>query len=191
MNTAIGPIRADRIVLCSGDAGPGSQRTQPGRAEYFFQHANWVGATRNSASDLGCHFVILTTGFGLVNPSDTLSPYDKHINNHRAYVTDKWKETIPALLAGAGLELLVFYAGGCPRDTYLSVARPIFHAVGLDVLTFGWPQRCDIGKIRSVTQGVISGTTVHKLRTILSCPDRLEYSPRLTNNAMPPTSMAN
>lgn len=79
MSAQIGPIQLDRIVLCSADAHPDSQRATACRADHFFPGGKWVGAVRNAADRLGCQFVILTTGYGLVTRETVLERYDKHI----------------------------------------------------------------------------------------------------------------
>ncbi len=70
----IGPYKQERILLCSADAGPKSQRGRPCEAGIFFLGAKWVGATRNCAQRLGCDFTILTTGHGMVRPSGSGGP---------------------------------------------------------------------------------------------------------------------
>jgi hypothetical protein len=67
MRTLLGPIPIEKIILCSADAGPRSQHETPDRAGCFFAGAKRVGALRNYADNLGCRFVILTTGHGLVD----------------------------------------------------------------------------------------------------------------------------
>ena len=79
METILGPIRKEKLILCSADASPDAQRNEPGPAAYFFPNAAWVGAVRNSAERLGCKFVILTTGYGLVEPDD-LTVHSTHIS---------------------------------------------------------------------------------------------------------------
>ena len=168
-----------RIVLCSADAGPASQHNAPRPANYFFPGAHWVGAVRNAANNLGVRFVILTTGHGLVNPNDILSPYDYHIDTYRPYITEKWQQTIPALLSGNGFELLVFYAGGCPRDAYLDIALPLFLSVGLSVVTFGQPQMADSGNLGNIVSAINLGAEVDELKAVLNFPERFKYFPAI------------
>jgi len=42
MPVYIGPYSRDRVVLCSGDAGPPSQEKHPCKASDFFPRAKWV-----------------------------------------------------------------------------------------------------------------------------------------------------
>ena len=175
MNTQIKPVPKSRMVLCSADASPDSQRSQPDRAEHFFPGGHWVGAVRNASHELGVRFVILTTGYGLVNPDEVLEKYDKHIDQYRAYVTEKWRKTVPLLLGKGQYDLMLFYAGGCPRDKYLEVLKPILRSIGIALITFGQPNMCDVGKVRRVATMLINGTSLDKLRTILRYPAKLEY----------------
>jgi len=52
----IGPYHSHEMVLCSADAGPGSQNRQSDQAQFFFPNAKWVGALRNAAQRLHCVF---------------------------------------------------------------------------------------------------------------------------------------
>ncbi len=173
----IGPYPKSKIVLCSADASPNSQRKHPGEAAYFFPGGKWVGTLRNAAERLGCRFVILTTEHGMVNPGDVIHPYDAAIAEHRLRVTEKWRETIPHLLANLSGSLLVFYSGGCPRDAYIDVLEPILHAQGVSLITFGRPNMFDIDKIDKFVGLLIKGTSLDELTSILRCPDRLEFYP--------------
>ena len=74
MKTLLGPVPKEKIILCSADAHPDSQRNSADRAGNFFPNAPWVGAVRNCAERLHCKFVILTTGHGLVGPEDVINP---------------------------------------------------------------------------------------------------------------------
>lgn len=89
MKTILGPIRKEKLILCSADASPDAQRNEPGPAAYFFPNAAWVGAVRNSAERLGCRFVILTTGYGLVESGDLISPFDAHIEQYPVEVRER------------------------------------------------------------------------------------------------------
>lgn len=175
METQIGPVPKRRLVLCSADASPDAQRSQPDRAGYFFPDGRWVGAMRNAADALSVRFVVLTTGYGLVNPDEVLEKYDKHIDPYRAFVTEKWRKTAPLLLGKSQYDLMLFYAGGCPRDKYLKVLKPVLHSIGTSLITFGRPNMYDIGKAGTVARMLINGTSLDKLRTILRYPAKLEY----------------
>jgi hypothetical protein len=177
MQTLIGPYPRSKIVLCSADAGPASQREKSGEAGYFFPRGRWVGALRNAAERLGCRFVILTTAHGMVNPGDVIHHYDLHITEHKLRVTENWRQTIPHLLAGMPGSLLVFYSGGCPRDIYIEVLRPILYAQRISLITFGRPNAFDIGKIDEFVDLLMKGTSLAELRSILKCPDKLEFYP--------------
>lgn len=173
----IGPFPKDRIVLCSADAGPGSQRDYSCEAAYFFPEAKWVGAVRNIAEKLGYRFVILTTGHGMVNPWDTIDPYDKHINEYPREVNEKWIETIPKILGSDQYDILVFYPGGCPRDLYIELMMPILNSINISLITFGRPNMYDINKLPDVIKFLVSGTNNDELKSILKCPEWLEYYP--------------
>jgi hypothetical protein len=177
MPTLIGPYPKSKIVLCSADASPDSQRGQPGEAAYFFPRGRWVGTLRNAAERLGCRFVILTTAHGMVDPDDVIDHYDVAIGKHVLRVTEKWRETIPRLLANLSGGLLVFYSGGCPREEYIDVSKPILHAQGVSLITFGRPNAYDIGKIDEFVVLLMKGAFPSELMSILRCPDRLEFYP--------------
>jgi len=173
----IGPFLINRIILCSADAHPRSQRNLPGTAAFFFPGGKWVGAFRNAANYLNCRFVILTTGHGLKNPDDIIEPYDIHIDDHPEEVDNIWRETIPNLMGDSLYDLMIFYSGGCPRDTYVEHLRPILHSLGISLLTFGRPNMFDIGKTREMVELLTEGATCQNIRAILRCPDRFAFYP--------------
>lgn len=176
-NTLIGPVPIDKLVLCSADAGPGAQRDRPRKAGYFFPHAPWVGALRNRSETLNCRFCILTAGHGLVGPDKVIGPYDRHILAFPEWVAEMWQQTVPRLFGRYRCDLMVFYAGGCPRDEYLRVLLPLLRQVGTSLITFGRPNMHDIGRTEQFVQMIEKGTTLNELRAILKHPDRLEYYP--------------
>lgn len=173
----IGPYHSGEIVLCSADAGPSSQRKRPDQAQYFFPGAKWVGTLRNVAETIRCDFLILTTQHGLVEPHQIISPYDLHINSHRQVVAEKWHTTIPALMIGHKYRLMIFYAGGCPRDEMVDVMLPILTQQRIALLTFGRPNMFDVGKVDTIWNMLIGGTTDSKIRSILKVPECFEYYP--------------
>jgi hypothetical protein len=176
-NTQIGPVPIDRLVLCSADAGPGAQANGPGDAGHFFPQAAWVGALRNTSQALNCRFCILTTGHGLVGPDDVIGPYDKHILEFPEWVTETWQRTVPRFLGQDQYDLMVFYAGGCPREEYLRVLLPIVKQVRISLVTFGRPNMFDVGRTEQFVHMIEKGTTLDTLRMILKRPERLAYYP--------------
>jgi len=171
----IGPYDRERIVLCSADAGPNSQRNEPDSANYFFPGAKWVGALRNASDRLECRFVILTTGHGMVNPDDQITPYDMHINENYQQVEHNWKDTVPLLLGAGQYDILVFYSGGCPRDPYLDLLVPILHRCQISLITFGKPNTRDLGKVDQFVSLLMEGTTIEVLRSILTYPGGFNF----------------
>jgi hypothetical protein len=171
----IGPYSKDEILLCSADAGPDCQRKEPRQAQYFFPGAKWVGATRNSADYLNCDFFIITTGHGLVHSNQEISPYDMHIKEYSNEVEAKWRSTIPAILGTGKYKVMIFYAGGCPRDEMLEVMLPILGEHGIDLLTFGRPNMFDVNKIENVYEMLVKGTSIPEIKQILKVPDRLRF----------------
>ena len=179
----IGPFERSEIILCSADAGPGAQQQEkevPREAEYLFPGAKWVRAIGNSARRQNCRFVILTTAHGMVNPDDSIKPYDLHVEAHQEMILGKWRETIPALLDGKGYKLLVFYSGGCPRDSMMEIMTPILNDMGINVLSFGRPNMWDVGKTDSIVELLQEGTSLCNLRSLLKVPERLVYYPRMS-----------
>ena len=178
MKNLIGPYRKDRIVLCSADASP--QRSQRKTSDYafaFFPGAKWVGMAANAGTTLGCKFVILTTAYGMVDPFDSISPYDLHIDDDTALVERNWRRTIPVLLGKRRYDLLLFYAGGCPKEAYLQVLIPILHENLISLLTFGRANMYDSGKIEDIFRLLVKGTDLDGLRSALKYPEYLEFSP--------------
>jgi hypothetical protein len=175
MKTVLGPIPIDKIILCSADARPDSQRDSPDKAGYFFPHAPWVGAIRNDAERLNCKFVILTTGHGLVEPDDVIGPYDMHIDEYTTEVDKKWRLTIPTVLSMDRNSLMIFYAGGCPRDPYIELLKPILNPLGISLLSFGKPNMFDIDKIEECVKMLTEGIPLVDIASILKHPDRLEF----------------
>jgi hypothetical protein len=175
MRTLLGPIPREKIILCSADAGPRSQRDRPENAGNFFPNAPWVGALRNYAESLNCRFVILTTGHGLVEPDDIISPYDMHIDVYPTQVAETWNRTVRARLARNRNSLMLFYAGGCPRDRYVAALNPILLTLGISLLTFGRPFMVDVNKIEECVEMLVEGTSLEEIAAILGHPDRLEF----------------
>jgi hypothetical protein len=175
MPPQIGPVPFGRIVLCSADASPSSQRDWPGPAGSFFPGARWVGAVRNVATRCNCQFAILTTGHGLVEPDTIIGPYDAHIDEHRGEVARRWSLTIPAVLGGYRNGLMVFYAGGCPRDAYLELFVPILRDLAISLLSFGKPNMYDVNRIDTCVDMIEQGTSLDRIAAILRYPERLVY----------------
>ncbi len=173
----IGPYQRERIVLCSGDASPRSQRNIPGEAGYFFPGAKWVGATRNSAERLNCRFVIFAGPYGLVDPYQIIAPYDVpgHTEEEQTMIRDRLFQTIPLLIGGNRYDVVVLYAGANPRDIIIEMMWPILEDNDIDLVTFGKPNMADMGKLDNVVDLLIGGTTLNELRTILRFPQRLIY----------------
>lgn len=176
----IGPYSKSEIILCSADAGPGSQSEIEDIAGYFFPGAKWVGAVRNAAERLMCKFVILTTGHGMVNPHDIIAPYDMHIDEYEEQVREKMNRTIPQLIGNDLYKLVIFYAGGVPKKPYVKALKPILHSINLDLLTFGRPNMFDIGKIDEIVEllNKPGGTTTNELKGILKLSERFEFYPK-------------
>lgn len=175
MPHTIGPYPRSRIVLCSADAGPGAQREQPAPAVNFYPHAVWVKALFNVALKLGCRSVILTTGHGMVNPYDVIEPYDFPIRRKTVYVSHGWADTVPRLLGGNCCDVLLFYAGGCPRDAYIDVMRPIVRRLMVDLISFGRPNMYDFPRISQVVELLVNGTTEDDIKSLLDLPDQLRF----------------
>jgi len=173
----VGPYRRNEIVLCSSDAGPGSQRDIACEAGYFFPGGKWVGAIRNAAERLMCRFVILTTGHGMVNPHDIITPYDMHIDDYEEQVREIMNRTIPQLIGNDRYKIVIFYAGGVPREPYIKVMKPIFHDIQLDLLTFGKPNMVDVGKIDQIVELLTKagGTSADELKSVLKLPERFQF----------------
>ncbi len=175
MNAFLGPIPRSRIILCSADAGPRSQRTTAERADHFFPGAAWVGAIRNAAARQDCRFLILTTGHGLVGAGDLITPCDAHIDAYRAEVADRWRSTVLRLLSNYQNSLLIFYAGGCPREQYLELLTPNLRPLGISLITFGRPNMYDVDKTEKVVGLLQRGATLDEVTSGLSHPERLEF----------------
>lgn len=175
MKILLGPVPRDKIILCSADAGPRSQRALAHSAGHFFPNAPWVGAVRNCAETLNCKFVILTTGHGLVRPEDVINPYDVHIQEYPDQVAETWRSTIPIILNRDRNSLMLFYAGGCPRDSYIEVLKPILRSLGVSLLSFGMPNMVDVNRIDQCVEMLTKGTSFSEIASILGHPERLEF----------------
>ena len=173
----IGPYARERIVLCSPDAGPDAQREEPDPAGTFFPRGRWVGAVRHAADRLGCRFVVLTTGHGMVNQDDTIEPYDLRLQENKQAVQRNWEKTIPGLVGNNQCDVLVFFSGGVARDAYLELLKPIVQRLGVDLITFGRPNMVDAGNIDQVVTLLMNGTTLDEIRPTMAAPDNLEFFP--------------
>jgi hypothetical protein len=174
---AIGPYQRERIVLCSGDASPRSQRNIPGEAGYFFPKATWVGATRNSAERLNCRFVIFAGPYGLVDPWEIIAPFNVpgHTEEEQAMIRNQLALTIPHLISNDRYDVVVFYAGANPRDIIIEMMLPILEQNNIDMVTFGKPNTGDLGKLDNVVELLINGTTPNEIMEILRFPGRLQF----------------
>ena len=164
----IGPYSINRIVLCSADASPNSQRRRPCNAGSFYPGAKWVGAMRNAATRLGCNFVIITTAHGMVNPGDEIRPYDLHIMGHEEEVKSIWRGTIPLVLGQNRFDILVLYFGGCPRYPALEIIREILNEMYISLITFGKPNMFDIDRVDDLIHLLENGTSLEELSSLLS-----------------------
>jgi hypothetical protein len=172
----VGPYQRNRIVLCSLDASPHSQRGAASPAGTFFPSAKWVGTMRNAAQRLGCDFVILTSAHGMVSPDDVIEPYDLVLKeDNRKYIEQRWMETIPRLAVNRRYEIMVTYFGGCPRDPILDLLMPILRNNNIALLSFGKPNMFDIGKIDRIVRHLEDGCILNQIRGVLNYPDRLVY----------------
>jgi hypothetical protein len=178
----IGPFKQSEIIVCSADAGPNSQCSDRHEAEYLFPRAKWVRAVGNAARKSGCRFVILTTAHGAVNPTDLIKPYDLHVNGHERIVENLWRDTSQLLLKNKGYKIMVFYAGGCPRQAYEDIFVPILQELGISFLSFGRPNMFDVGKIEPVVNLLKKGASGNEIKAILKVPDRFVYYPVPENN---------
>ena len=177
MPVYIGPYSRDRVVLCSGDAGPPSQEKHPCKASDFFPRARWVTANKNVAERTNCRFVILTTGRGMVDPETVIEPYNMHINDYPRQVKKNWSHTARKVLGSNQYDLLILYRGGCP-DSYVPMLQPILRNLNISLLTFGRPNMYDFDKLERMTNLIIQGTTYEELKPILSLTKRLWFYPR-------------
>lgn len=173
----IGPYNMEKIFLCSADASPSSQKRESGQAQYFFPKAKWVGALRNTAKRLNCDFFIITTAHGMVTPTEIISPYDMHVNKYPVEVEAIWRRTMPEMLGAGRFKLMIFYAGGCPRDEMLTIMLPILLEHSIDLLTFGRPNMVDVNKIEDIFHMLVNGTSGSDLKSILKEPERFKFYP--------------
>jgi hypothetical protein len=177
--TMVGPYRMNRIVLCSSDAGPNSQRSEPEQAGYFFPGAKWVGTLRNAAKRLHCKFVITTTAYGMVTHDELIEPYDLPASHNVEEVKEKWGETFKEVLGENNYDIALCYLGGCPRNPGLPIKVGIFNSMNISVIKFGRPNMLDIGKIDRVAHLLTQGTSIDEIKSILDYPEYLEFFPAL------------
>jgi hypothetical protein len=173
----IGPYHSNEMVLCSADAGPSSQKNEPTQAQYFFPEGRWVAALRNTADSLKCNFLVLTTQHGLVERDQVITPYDMHINDFHQEITEKWSQTIPALMQASQYKLMIFYAGGCPRRPMLDVMLPVLRQQRVALLTFGRPNMYDVGMLDKIWNLLLRGSTDQEIKSILKAPECFEFYP--------------
>ncbi len=175
MTTHLGPIPVNKIILCAADAGVGAQSATPEAAGQCFPGAAWVGAVGAVAERVGARFVILTTGHGLVRAKDVIAPYDLPIHTHAHEVDVYWRTTIPAVLHAHKHALMLFYAGGSPRDVYLAHGLPHLRELGISLLTFGRPNMVDVDQLEPVVHALSAGTTLEAIAARLKHPNRLQF----------------
>src|SRR5689334_7021557 len=116
VTTALGPVPVKQIILCAADAPRRAQAETPEAAAHFFPGAPWVAAVGTAARRTGALFTVLTTGHGLVRGRDVIAPYDLDIQTHGYEAAVYFRTTVPAVLRRHRHSLLLFYAGGAPRD---------------------------------------------------------------------------
>ena len=174
----MGPFDNKRIVLCSADAGPKSQKDTPDQAGYFYHGAKWVGAMRNAAYRLGCRFVILTTAYGIVNPDTVIEPYDIPAWDNLKLLSADWYKSFRHILGENQYDIMVVHYGGCPEDPSFPVIKRILNEMGISVIKFGRPNMFDIGKVDDLVRLLLkpAGTNIDEIRSILKYPWYLNYS---------------
>lgn len=179
-NIRIGPYLRERVVLCAGDASPDSQRGEPCEAKNFFPGGKWVGTMRNAADRLNCKFIIFTGKYGVVGRCEIIGPFDVpgHTEEEIEEIRERCIQTIPRLIGNNRYDVVVFYAGGNPRDMIIEILKPILSRNNLDLITFGKPNMYDAGKIDNFVEHLIRGTSLDELRTILKVPEKLKFFPR-------------
>ncbi len=175
MKTQLGPVPIDKLILCAADAGVGAQSDLPAAAEHCFPGAPWVAAVGDVAKRVGAKCVVLTTGHGLVRAKDVIAPYDLPIQTHGREVDVYWRTTIPAVLHAHKHELMLFYAGGSPRDLYLEHLLPHLRELGISLLTFGRPNMVDVDQLEPVVHALSAGTTLEAIAARLKHPNRLQF----------------
>jgi hypothetical protein len=111
----------------------------------------------------------------MVYPWDVIEPFDAHIDNYREQVQKKWTETIPLIVGANKYDIMVFYSGGCPREPYIELLRPILGDHGIALLTFGRPNMYDIDKTEQILEWLVQGTRADEIKGILKCPDRFYF----------------
>ena len=174
----IGPYDSERIVLCSLDASPDSQRDQD-QAGNFFPRGKWVGAVRNAAERLKCRFVILTGKYGMVNPETIIKKYDCPLNSKtERKIKMIWERTIPSEIGNDRYDIVIMYFGANPRDPILKIIKPIIHNIKMDIITFGAPNMKDVGIIENVFHLLTKGVTLNDIKAILMYPNRLRFYSR-------------
>jgi parallel beta-helix repeat protein len=173
-------IAFDKLFFCSADAGPDSQREESGRADKLFKNAPWVGAVRNSASQRGIDLFILTTGHGLVLPSQIIEPYDKPIDEFNFEIAEIWDRTVTKLLENYKNTLMIFYSGGCPRDKYLGLLLPILKKMQISVIAIGKPFMYDVGKLDGFVTSLLEGHSLQQITEIHDLKSRPQFYSHLS-----------
>ena len=79
---------------------------------------------------------------------------------------------MPPLFQNIHCKLMIFYAGGCPRDEMIEVALPILKQHRVALLSFGKPNMFDVDKIDKIWGMLIEGTTDEEIKSILKVPER-------------------
>jgi hypothetical protein len=175
MTTVLGPMAVDKIILCAADAGRAAQSATPEAAWRCFPGAPWVEALGATAEKVGTKFLVLTTGHGLVRAKDVIAPYDLPLSTHGYEATVYWRTTVPAVLRAHKHALMIFYAGGSPRDLYLEHLLPLLRPLGISVLTFGRPSMVDVDQVEGCVAALRQGTTLEKIAGRLKHPNRLQF----------------
>jgi hypothetical protein len=177
MGSQIGPFARERILVCSADAGPNSQRTTAGDAGHFFPGAKWLGNLRNIADRKRTQLVVLTTGHGMIYAWDVIGSFDAHIDTYKEELKKRWLQTIPSIIGGNKYDIMVFYSGGCPREPYIELLHPILSDHGVALITFGKSNMFDIGKTEQIIDLLARGTSLDEIMSVLRLPARLKFYP--------------
>ncbi len=103
------------------------------------------------ADTVGVDYAILSAEYGLVPSDEVIAPYERVMDEERCH------EILPVLvesLKRMRVRAIVFYRGGA-RKEYYECLRRAAESVGADLISVGYANMGDIGKVKGILEGLV------------------------------------
>jgi len=138
-----------RIALVTSCGAKKESTSQPAGKLY---KSSRIRHLYKRSKELGIPFYILSAKYGLTNADEVIEPYDKIMTPERAAeLLPQVKEIIKRF------DLIVFYKGGA-RKEYRELIEKACDETGTRLISFGYGNMGDIGKLDMILEEVKNGS---------------------------------